>query len=181
MRMEKLTSKLQQALADAQSLAVGKDHGYLEPVHLLTALVDQKGGSVRSLMSQTGFDVAAVRKGLDKLLDALPVVNDSDGQLNISPDCNKLLNLADKLAQKGGDQFISSETLLLAAMQDKGPLGKLLNSFSVSPSAMENAVKALRGGDSLDPTHLKPGQKDKSDPNGQRGYVGALWWKQTYG
>ena len=150
MRMDKLTSKLQQALSDAQSVAVGRDHSYLEPVHLMTALVDQKGGSIRSLLTQTGFDMPALRKGLDQLLDALPVVKDGDGQINASPDLGKLLNVADKLAQKSGDQFISSENVLLAAMQDKGPLGKLLTSFSVSASALENAVKALRGGATVD-------------------------------
>jgi ATP-dependent Clp protease ATP-binding subunit ClpB len=149
MRMEKLTSKLQQALADAQSLAVGKDHNYLEPVHLITALLDQKGGSIRPLLTQTGFDVNALRKGLDKLLTELPVIADSDGQINISSDLNKMLNLADRMAQKGGDQYLSSETVLLAAMQDKGALGKLLNSFSVSAGALENAVKNLRGGSTV--------------------------------
>jgi len=149
MRMDKLTSKLQQALADAQSLAVGKDHNYLEPVHLLTALIDQKGGSLRPLLQQTGFDVAALRKGLDKLLGELPVIASSDGQINISPDMSKLFNLADRMAQKAGDQFLSSETVLLAAMQDKGALGKFLNSFGVSQSALENAVKNLRGGSSV--------------------------------
>jgi ATP-dependent Clp protease ATP-binding subunit ClpB len=147
--MEKLTSKLQQALADAQSLAVGKDHNYLEPVHLITALLDQKGGSIRPLLTQTGFDVNALRKGLDKLLTELPVIADSDGQINISSDLNKMLNLADRMAQKGGDQYLSSETVLLAAMQDKGALGKLLNSFSVSAGALENAVKNLRGGSTV--------------------------------
>ena len=73
MRMEKLTSKLQQALSDAQSLAVGKDHSYLEPVHVISALLDQKGGSLRPLLTQTGFDLAALRSGLDKLLAALPL------------------------------------------------------------------------------------------------------------
>jgi ATP-dependent Clp protease ATP-binding subunit ClpB len=149
MRMEKLTSKLQQALADAQSLAVGKDHNYIEPVHLVSVLVDQKGGSIRSLMTQTGFDLAAVRKGLDKLIADLPVVTNSDGQVSISPELNKLLNLADKLAQKNQDQYISSESVLLAAMQDKGALGKLLNSFSVSPNALEKAITNLRGGASV--------------------------------
>jgi len=149
MRMDKLTSKLQQALADAQSLAVGKDHNYLEPVHLLTALIDQKGGSLRPLLQQTGFDVAALRKGLDKLLGELPVIANSDGQINISPDMSKLFNLADRMAQKAGDQFLSSETVLLAAMQDKGALGKFLNSFGVSQNALENAVKNLRGGSSV--------------------------------
>ena len=149
MRMDKLTSKLQQALADAQSLAVGKDHNQIEPVHLLTALIDQKGGSLRPLLQQTGFDVAALRKGMDKLLGDLPVIANSDGQVNISPDTSRLFNLADRMAQKGGDQFLSSETILLAAMQDKGPLGKLLNSFGVSQSALENAVKNLRGGSTV--------------------------------
>jgi ATP-dependent Clp protease ATP-binding subunit ClpB len=149
MRMEKLTSKLQQALADAQSLAVGKDHNYIEPVHLLSVLVDQKGGSIRSLMTQTGFDLAAVRKGLDKLINELPVVTQSDGQVSISPELNKLLNLADKLSQKNQDQYISSESVLLAAMQDKGALGKLLNSFSVSFNALETAITNLRGGASV--------------------------------
>jgi ATP-dependent Clp protease ATP-binding subunit ClpB len=150
MRMEKLTSKLQQALADAQSLAVGKDHNYIEPVHLLSVLVDQKGGSIRSLMTQTGFDLVAVRQGLDKLIADLPVVTNNDGQVAISPELNKLLNLADKLSQKNQDQYISSESVLLAAMQDKGALGKLLNSFSVSPNALEKAITNLRGGASVD-------------------------------
>src|SRR5690554_1524971 len=105
MRMDKLTSKLQQALADAQSLVVGKDHNYLEPVHVLTALVDQKGGSLRPLLMQTGFNMAELRAGLDKLLNDLPVVAASDGQMNVSPDFTKLFNIADRIAQKAGDQF----------------------------------------------------------------------------
>ena len=150
MRMDKMTSKLQQALADAQSLAVGKDHNYIEPAHLLSALLDQKGGSLRPLLTQTGFDVAALRKGVDKLVNDLPTVTSHDGQVSISPDTNKLLNLADKISQKNQDQFISSESILLAAMQDKGALGKLLNSFSVSTSALENAIRNLRGGATVD-------------------------------
>ncbi|HHX82151.1 MAG TPA: AAA family ATPase, partial [Pseudomonadaceae bacterium] len=150
MRMDKLTSKLQQALADAQSLAVGKDHNYLEPVHVLTALVDQKGGSLRPLLMQTGFNMAELRAGLDKLLNDLPVVAASDGQMNVSPDFTKLFNIADRIAQKAGDQFLTSETVLLAAMEDKGALGKLLNSFGVGRNALENAVKNLRGGAAVD-------------------------------
>ena len=150
MRMDKMTSKLQQALADAQSLAVGKDHNYIEPAHLLSALLDQKGGSLRPLLTQTGFDVAALRKGLDKLVNDLPKVTSPDGQVSISPETSKLLNLADKLSQKNQDQFVSSESVLLAAMQDKGALGKLLNSFSVSASALENAIRNLRGGATVD-------------------------------
>ena len=147
MRMDKLTSKLQQAMADAQSLAVGKDHSYLEPVHIITALIDQKGGSLRPLLTQTGFDLALLKSGIDKLLAALPVVQNHGGELAVSPDTSKLFNLADKLSQKNNDQFVSSESMLLAAMQDKNtPLGKLLNSCGVSPSALEIAVKNSRGG-----------------------------------
>ncbi|MDY6982973.1 MAG: ATP-dependent chaperone ClpB, partial [Pseudomonadota bacterium] len=150
MRMDKMTSKLQQALADAQSLAVGKDHNYIEPVHLLTALLDQKGGSLRPLLTQTGFDVAALRKGLDKLINDLPVVQSHQGDVNVSPELARLLNLADKISQKNNDQFVSTEAILLAAMQDKGALGKLLNSFGVSASALETAIRNLRGGATVD-------------------------------
>jgi len=149
MRMEKFTSKLQQALGDAQSLALGKDHNHIEPVHMVSVLLDQKGGSIRPLLTQTGFDLVALRKGLDKLLADLPVVTSHDGQVSVSQDLARLLNLADKLAQKNQDQYISSESVLLAAMQDKGPVGKLLNSFSVSPSALETAIRNLRGGASV--------------------------------
>jgi len=117
MRMDKLTSKLQQALADAQSLAVGKDHNYLEPVHVLTALVDQKGGSLRPLLMQTGFNMAELRAGLDKLLNDLPVVAASDGQMNVSPDFTKLFNIADRIAQNqapGRFKLVSGGQALLA-------------------------------------------------------------------
>jgi ATP-dependent Clp protease ATP-binding subunit ClpB len=150
MRMDKLTSKLQQALSDAQSLAVGKDHNFIEPTHLLSILVDQKGGSIRPLLMQTGFDIPALRNGLQKLINDLPVVQNNGGDIQLSPDLGKMLNVADKLSQQGGDQFISSEHIFLAAMDDKGELGKLLNSFSVSKQALENAIKNLRGGATVD-------------------------------
>jgi len=138
------------ALSDAQSLAVGKDHNYIEPAHLLSVLVDQKGGSIRPLLMQTGFDIPALRNGLKKIIEELPVVQGGDGEVQISPDLGKLLNIADKISQKGGDQYISSENVFLAAMDDKSALGKLLNSFSVSKQALENAIKNLRGGASVD-------------------------------
>ena len=150
MRMDKLTSKLQVALSDAQSLAVGKDHNYIEPAHLVSVLVDQKGGSIRPLLMQTGFDIPALRNGLKKIIEGLPVVKDTGGEVLMSPDLGKLLNVADKISQQGGDQYISSENVFLAAMDDKGALGKLLNSFSVSKQAMENAIRNLRGGASVD-------------------------------
>ena len=151
MRLDKMTSKLQQALADAQSLAVGKDHSYLEPVHVVLALLEQKGGSLRPLLTQTGFELTTLKSGLDKLLTALPVVQNHGGELSVSPELAKVLNLADKLAQKNGDQFVSSESVFLAAMQDRAsPIGKLLNACGVSPAALETAIRNVRGGASVD-------------------------------
>ena len=150
MRMDKLTSKLQTALSDAQSLAVGKDHNYIEPAHLVSVLVDQKGGSIRPLLMQTGFDIPALCNGLQKLINELPVVQDHGGDVMMSPDLAKLLNMADKISQKSGDQYISSEYVFLAAMDDKGALGKLLQSFTVTKQSLENAIKNLRGGASVD-------------------------------
>jgi len=149
MRIDKLTSKLQSALADAQSLALGKDNNQIEPCHLMLSLIDQKGGSVTPLLSQTGFNLVELRQQLQKLVDDLPKIQNSEGEITVSPELAKLLNQADKLAQKKGDSFISSETILLVAMNDKGGLGKLLNSFGVSPQALENAIANLRGGESV--------------------------------
>jgi len=150
MRIDKLTSKLQSALADAQSLALGKDHNLIEPVHLMLTLLDQKGGSVRPLLSQTGFNVAELRQQLQQAVETLPHMPEHEGDISVSPELGKLLNQADKLAQRKGDQFISSETVLLVAMNDKGSLGKILNSFGVSAQALENAISNLRGGESVD-------------------------------
>ncbi len=150
MRMDKLTNKLQMALADAQSLAVGKDHNQIMPVHLMSALISQKGGSIKPLLMQTGFDIKQVQQGLQAIINNLPVVRDSDGDVTLSQELAKVLNIADKISQQKSEQFISSENVLLAAMQDKGELGKLLNSFSVTKQALENAVKNLHGGDAGD-------------------------------
>jgi len=147
MQIDKLTSKLQSALSDAQSLAVGQDNNYIEPVHLLLALVDQKGGSVKPLLSQTGFNLIQLRQQLQELIDRLPQVTQHDGEISVSQNLAKMLNQADKLAQQNGDSFISSETILLVAMADEGDLGKLLNSSGVSKQALENAIANLRGGE----------------------------------
>ncbi|MEX2470202.1 MAG: ATP-dependent chaperone ClpB [Pseudohongiellaceae bacterium] len=150
MRIDKLTSKLQSALADAQSLALGKDHNQIEPVHLMLVLIEQKGGSVRPLLSQTGFNIQELRSKLQQAVDDLPHMPGHEGDISVSPDLGKLLNQADKHAQQKGDQFISSETVLLVAMNDKGALGKILGSFGVSAQALENAISNLRGGENVD-------------------------------
>ena len=150
MRMERLTSKLQSALADAQSLAIGKDNSQIEPAHLMLALIDQKGGSVRPLLMQVGFDVNTLRADLVGMVEQLPQVSSPTGDIQTSQPLYRMLNLADKKAQQAGDQFISSETMLLVMMEDNGPLGKLLGGQGVSQKALENAIKNIRGGASVD-------------------------------
>ncbi|WP_312935600.1 ATP-dependent chaperone ClpB [Pseudomonas sp.] len=146
MRIDRLTSKLQLALSDAQSLAVGMDQPAIEPLHLLQALIDQQGGSIRPLLMQVGFDVNALRQALVAALDQLPKIQNPTGDVNMSQDLARLLNQADRLAQQRGDQFISSELVLLAGMDENSKLGKLLLSQGVSKKALENAINNLRGG-----------------------------------
>src|ERR1700704_646743 len=124
MRMDKLTTKFQQALAAAQSLAVGRDNQYIEPVHLMAALLDQQGGTARPLLEKAGAQVAKLRSDLAGAMDRLPKVEGSGGEVMISNDLNKLLNITDKLAQKRGDQFISSELFWLEACEDRGDTGR---------------------------------------------------------
>ncbi len=149
MRIDRLTSKLQLALADAQSLALGRDHHLIEPVHLLLSMIDQQGGSVRPLLSQVGFNLQELRSGLDQLLDRVAVMPGHDGDVQMSPDLGRLMNLADKRAQKANDQYISSETVLQAMIEDRGALGDLLRAQGVSPKALETAIANLRGGASV--------------------------------
>ena len=149
MRIDKLTSKLQSALADAQSMALVKEHNLIDSAHLMLALIDQKGGSVRPLLSQTGFNVAELHRRLTKAVDDLPQVPDNEGEISVSPDLAIILNQADKVALQKGDSFISSETILLVAMNNKGAVGKILNGFGVSSQALENAIVNLRGGENV--------------------------------
>ena len=149
MRIDRLTSKLQLALSDAQSLAVGMDHPAIEPAHLLQALIDQQGGSIRPLLMQVGFDINSLRKALTKELDQLPKIQNPTGDVNMAQDLARLLNQADRLAQQKGDQFISSELVLLASMDENSKLGKLLLAQGVSKKALENAISNLRGGDAV--------------------------------
>jgi len=150
MRIDRLTNQLQIALSDAQSLAVGRDHSQLEPSHVLLAMLDQQGGSVRPLLAQAGFDVNGLRNELAKELDHLARVQAPTGDVHMSQELGRLLNLADKRSQKYGDKFISSETLLLAAMNDERcELGKLLNRFG-DGKRLEQAVENVRGGETVD-------------------------------
>ncbi|WP_282343202.1 ATP-dependent chaperone ClpB [Pseudomonas sp. PS02288] len=149
MRIDRLTSKLQLALSDAQSIAVGLDHPAIEPLHLMQALLDQQGGSIKPLLRQVGFDTNAFKQAMTKELDQLPKIQNPTGDVNLSQDLARLLNQADRLAQQKGDQFISSELVLLAAMDDNTRLGKLLLGQGVSKKALENAVNNLRGGEAV--------------------------------
>ena len=146
MRIDRLTSKLQLAISDAQSLAVGMDHPAIEPLHLVQALIEQQGGSIKPLLMQVGFDINSLRQALVKELDQLPKIQNPTGDVNMSQDLARLLNQADRLAQQKGDQFISSELVLLAAMDENSKLGKLLLGQGVSKKALENAINNLRGG-----------------------------------
>ncbi len=155
MRIDRLTSKLQLALSDAQSLAVGLDHAAIEPLHLMQALLDQQGGSIKPLLMQVGFDVNSLRKALTKELDHLGKIQSPTGDINLSQDLARLLNQADRLSQQKGDQFISSELVLLAAMDENTKLGKLLLGQGVSKKALENAVSNLRGGDAVNDPNVE--------------------------
>lgn len=146
MRMDRLTSKFQDALADAQSLAVGRDHQIIEPVHVLVSMLDQRGGSVRPLLSKAGVNVNLLRSQLSELLEKLPTVEGAAGELHISNSLGKLLNLSDKLAQERGDRFISSELFLLAAMEDHSGVGEVLKSSGAAKKALEKTIEDIRGG-----------------------------------
>ncbi len=150
MRMDRLTSKFQMALADAQSLAVGRDHQFIEPLHLLTALLDQQGGTVRHLLTKADVNVHQLRAALGQALDRLPSVQGAGGDVHVSNDLNRLLNQTDKLAQQRKDQYISSELFVLAAVEDKGQLGELLRNAGASKGALGQAIDKLRGGQSVD-------------------------------
>ena len=150
MRMDKLTSKFQMALADAQSLAVGRDHNYIEPVHVMVALLDQEGGTARHLLTQANVNTNLLRSQLSEQLERLPVVEGTSGDVHISNDLNRLLNLTDKLAQKRKDQYISSELFALAAVEDKGELGELLRRAGASRGLIEQAIEKMRGGQNVD-------------------------------
>ncbi|WP_254460713.1 ATP-dependent chaperone ClpB [Xanthomonas sacchari] len=149
MRMDKLTSRFQQALADAQSLAVGRDHTIIEPVHVFVALLDQAGGSTRPLLAQAGINVPVLRERLGEALEKLPKVSGQPGNLSMGNDLSRLLNQTDKLAQQHNDQFIASEWFVLAAVDDAGPLGLALRAAGADKKKLEAAIDKLRGGETV--------------------------------
>ena len=147
--MDKLTSRFQSALSDAQSLAVGRDHQFMEPAHVLGALLDQQDGSTRPLLVKAGANVAKLRKDLDAALDKLPTVQGTPGDVHVSQDLNRLLNVTDKLAQQRKDDYISSELFVLASFEDKNTLAKLLKDAGASKAAIEKAIEQVRGGEAV--------------------------------
>ena len=149
MRIDKLTSKLQEALSDAQSIAVGRDHHHIAPAHLIQALLQQQGGSVRLILQQMGVDLAALERELDQLIDQLPRIGESLGDVQMSPELARLLNLADRNAQQSGDQFMTSEMLLLAAFDDKSGVGALFQKLQISKDALQRVITQMRGGESV--------------------------------
>ena len=149
MRMDKLTSRFQQALADAQSLAVGRDNNMLEPAHLMAALLDQQGGSTVPLLAQAGVNVPSLRTRIGQALDKLPKVAGQEGNINVSNDLTRLLNLTDKLAQQRGDAFIASELFVLAALDDKGEVGRALKDSGANKAGLESAIEKMRGGENV--------------------------------
>lgn len=149
MRMDKLTSKFQMALADAQSLALGRDNGFIEPEHLMKALLDQQGGSCRPLLTKAGVNIALLRTLIDQALEKLPKVSGTGGDIHISNALNRLLNLTDKLAQQRKDNFISSELFVLAAITEESALSKMLKQAGGELKAIEKAIDDLRGGETV--------------------------------
>ena len=149
MRLDRLTNKFQLALADAQSLALGRDNQFIEPLHLMSALLNQEGGSVRPLLSSAGTDVAALRSSIEQAISRLPQVEGADGDVQPSADLIRVLNLCDKLAQKRGDNFISSELFVLAALDSRGSLADLLKNAGATQEKLNHAIEQLRGGDNV--------------------------------
>ncbi|MBI4290961.1 MAG: type VI secretion system ATPase TssH, partial [Betaproteobacteria bacterium] len=150
MRMDKLTTKFQQALSDAQSIAVGQDNQFIEPVHLLLALLQQEDGSTASLLSRAGVNVAKLREAAKRAVERMPKVEGHGGEVQISRELSNLLNLTDREAQKRGDQFIASEMFLLALADDKGDAGRLLKEAGGQKKSIEQAIQTVRGGESVE-------------------------------
>jgi ATP-dependent Clp protease ATP-binding subunit ClpB len=150
MRLDRFTSKFQIAISDAQSLALGRDHQYIEPVHLMSALLNQDSSAIRPLLTMMNVDVSQLRSSLSELLDRLPKVTGTGGEVQLSNNLGILFNLCDKISQKRKDKYISSELFVLAAVEDKGPLGELLRSHGLTSQKVEEAIEKVRGGQQVD-------------------------------
>ncbi|MBE2893635.1 ATP-dependent chaperone ClpB [Spirabiliibacterium falconis] len=149
MNIEKFTTKFQQAIAEAQSLALGGEQQYIEPLHLMTALLDQEGGSVQPLLTSCGINTAELKAQLQREIARLPQVSGNGGDVQVSPQLVRLLNRCDQLAQKRSDKFISSELFVLAALEDKGALGSMLRNMGLKADSVEAAIVQMRGGENV--------------------------------
>ena len=149
MRTDKLTSKFHEAIADAQSVALGKDHQFIEPAHLLLALVNQESGSIKPLLAQSGINVPGLRVELLAALNRLASVSGTGGDVRVSNELDRLLNITDKLAQKRSDTFISSELFLLAIVEEKCSLTDIFKKFGINKMLLQNAIEKLRGGEAV--------------------------------
>jgi len=150
MRLDRLTSKFQLALADAQSLALGRDNQFIEPVHLMSALLTQEGGTVRPLLTAAGIDTPKLRTDVEQALGRLPQVEGTGGDVQPSSELVRVLNLCDKLAQQRADTFISSELFVLAVLKDRGSLTDLLKASGATVEKISSAIDQMRGGDKVD-------------------------------
>ena len=149
-RFDKFTTPLQTALAEAQSLALGLDNQFIEPLHLLKALLNQEGSTVYHLLAQSGVSIPKLQEKIDQELNRLPKVQGAGGELHISNELSRLLNVADKLAQDRGDAYISSEMFILALLQDKGELGRILRDSGCNETTLKQAIEKVRGGEKVD-------------------------------
>jgi ATP-dependent Clp protease ATP-binding subunit ClpB len=150
MRLDKFTQSFQESIADAQSLALGRDHQFIEPVHLMMALLNQNGNSVIPLLKSAGIDVRTLRSKVEHALQSLAQVEGSNGDVQLSAASGKLFNLCDKYSQKMSDKYISSETFLLASLEDKGILGTILKKLGANEQRLQAAIEHVRGGQTVD-------------------------------
>ncbi len=149
MRLDKFTTQLQGALADAQSLAVGKNHNFIEPSHLLLAMLDQQGGSVKPLLSQAGCNVGQLRESLEQQVNGFAQVQGHQGDVAMSNDLARLFNIADRMAQQRNDQYLSSELVVLAAFEAKGPIGSMMEKAGANKTSVAQAIEQVRGGEQV--------------------------------
>ncbi|MDG1751547.1 MAG: Clp protease N-terminal domain-containing protein, partial [Thalassotalea sp.] len=150
MRLDRFTQTFQVAISDAQSIALGKDHQFIEPAHLMLALLNQNNGSTLPLLKSAGVDVFSLRSQIENIINGLAQVSGAGGDVQLSSAMGNLLNLCDKYAQKLGDKFISSEIFLLAALEDKGKLGQILKTLGASEQRIKDAITHVRGGQKVD-------------------------------